>query len=329
MEQKFREIYYQPQHYFKGKAAAQQLAKLSGYPEDKCQQWLDKQIIYQIYLAKPRRINRARFDMDKPNLAHQADLLFLPHDTIEDKTYKYALTVIDIASRYKAAYPLSSKNSEEVATAIEHIYTDSKLTWPKTICTDAGKEFRGAFTKLMTTHNVTADRAAAGQHRKQALVERFNRTLGEKLFTVQQAKEILKEARQEKDVRSKEWVNNLQPVIDELNNTKTRLIKMTPNEAMKLEKVKLMLIAADKIINLTSDQKVRYLLEPGELENDSKRRATDPVWSLKSFEIAETMKSANQPYLYRLRDCKKNKYFVKDELLIVPAESELPPDNIL
>jgi hypothetical protein len=54
---------------------------------------------------------------------------------------------------------------------------------------------------------------------------------------VQYAQEILKEARQEKDVRSREWVNNLQVVVKELNNTKTRLIKMTPEEAIKKDNV--------------------------------------------------------------------------------------------
>ena len=39
------------------------------------------------------------------NAVHQADLLFLPHDKLprEKKIYKYALTVVDVASRYKAA----------------------------------------------------------------------------------------------------------------------------------------------------------------------------------------------------------------------------------
>ena len=40
-----------------------------------------------------------------PNAVHQADLLFLPHDKLPrgKKVYKYALTVVDVASRYKAA----------------------------------------------------------------------------------------------------------------------------------------------------------------------------------------------------------------------------------
>ena len=39
----------------------------------------------------------------KPNYIHQADLLFLPHDTIGKKVYKNALTISDEASRFKEA----------------------------------------------------------------------------------------------------------------------------------------------------------------------------------------------------------------------------------
>lgn len=330
METKFRDIYYQPQHYWRGKTAVKKLAEL--FPEankKQCQEWLNKQIIYQIYLPKPRRIVRAKFDVSEPNQIHQADLLFLPHD----KKYKYALTVIDVASRYKAAWPLTSKNSDEIANAFKKIYYGN-LKWPQAICVDGGREFMGDVTKLMTRHNVSVSRAEPGQHRKQALVERFNRTLAEKLFTPQYAQEILKEARQEKDVRSREWVNNLKVVIDELNNTKTRLIKMTPNEAIKKDNVESVTVIDknEQIINLAPNEKVRYLLEPGELENDTRRRATDPIWSLDSYDIEDIMKDPNRPYLYKLTGLNPGgpvRRFVKDELLIVPAQSELPPDEIL
>ena len=43
----------------------------------------------------------------------QADLLFLPHNPVgrgrNRKTYKYTLTVIDVASRFKEAELLTSK----------------------------------------------------------------------------------------------------------------------------------------------------------------------------------------------------------------------------
>ena len=73
-----------------------------------------------------------------PNAVHQADLLFLPHDRPGKgrKLYKYALTIVDVASRYKEAESLSSKKSGEVAKAFEKIYSRGKLRWPNLLQLD-------------------------------------------------------------------------------------------------------------------------------------------------------------------------------------------------
>ena len=119
--------------------------------------------------------------IDKPNQIHQADLLFLPHDTVRLKTYRYAVVVIDIATKYKDAKPLTSKETNEVAKALSKIYS-RKLTWPSTLMVDPGKEFMGRVIALMKNHNVTIQRSEAGNHRARAFVLRANRTLSEKIF---------------------------------------------------------------------------------------------------------------------------------------------------
>ena len=82
---------------------------------------------------------------------HQADLLFLPHDRPGRgrKLYKYALTVVDVASRYKEAELLSSKESNEVAKAFEKNYGRKGLTWPKLLLVDPGREFMGKVNEVI------------------------------------------------------------------------------------------------------------------------------------------------------------------------------------
>ena len=129
--------------------------------------------------------------MAAPNSVHQADLLFLPHDKLRRKIYKYALTVVDIASRYKEADPLTSKDSAEVAKAFQSIYRRRPLTWPQMLQVDPGREFMGAVTKEMEKHKTYIRRIRTEIHRDQAIVERFNRTLAERLFGHQYAVEML------------------------------------------------------------------------------------------------------------------------------------------
>ena len=77
----------------------------------------------------------------------------LPHDTVRRRTYRYALVVVDIASRYKDTEPLTSKESKEVAKAFENIYS-RKLNWAEVLMVDPGKAFFGDVTSLMNKHKV-------------------------------------------------------------------------------------------------------------------------------------------------------------------------------
>ena len=92
---------------------------------------------------------------------------FLPHDKLPSgrKVYKYALTVVVIASRYKEAEPLTSEDSAEVAKAFQSIYKGSPLKWPRMLQVNPGREFMGSVTKEMENHKTYIGRT------------RFNRTL--------------------------------------------------------------------------------------------------------------------------------------------------------
>ena len=234
------------------------------------------------FLPAPSFIRRPKFDVRIPNEVHQADLLFLPHDRRGRKTYKYALTVVDVASRYKEAEPLSTKESAEVAKAFSTIYKRSRLKWPKLLQVDPGRKFMGEANKDMKAHNVKIRRGEKALHRSQAIVERFNRTLADKLFGHQYAQEYLSAD----DKRSREWIARLPDVINSLNKESTRLTGKTPLEAIKLPEVKHLSSSKSRPESLLPrGVNVRYLYQPGELEGGERRRATDPIWFLNFYEI--------------------------------------------
>jgi len=189
----------------------QKLAEAANVPEDAAKKWLIKQALWQINLPAPRLVPRPKFDVSTPNSVHQEDLLFLPHDKLSRgrKIYKYALTVVDIASRYKDSAPLTSKDSAEVAKAFQSIYRHSPLTWPQMLQFDPGREFMGGVTKEMEGHKTYIRRGCTEIHRDQAIVERFNRTLTERLFGHQYAVEMLLPEGQ----RSTAWVKRLPAML--------------------------------------------------------------------------------------------------------------------
>ena len=65
--------------------------------------------------------------------------------TIARKVFKYILVVVDVASRYIDAEPLSKKDSVNVEKAFEKFYS-RKLTFPRTLIVDPGTEFKGEVT---------------------------------------------------------------------------------------------------------------------------------------------------------------------------------------
>ena len=86
---------------------------------------------------------------------------------------------------------------------------------------NTGREFMGAVTKVMENHKTTIRRGCVDIHRDQAIVERFNRTLAERLFGYQYAVEMQNLVSQK---RATAWVKRLPEVVSALNNEVTRLI---------------------------------------------------------------------------------------------------------
>lgn len=326
-------LYYSPRGYWKGLAAIKNLAAAAKVSEDVTRGWLKKQAIWQIYLPAPRHIPRPKFDVPVPNDVHQADLLFLPHDRAGRKTFKYALTIVDVASRYKEAEPLATKEAKEVSAALERIYRRSPLKWPKLLQVDPGREFMGAVNQLLAKHGVSVRRGRVDIHRDQGIVERFNRTLAERLFGHQYAQEM----RLPSGERSAEWVARLPAVVAALNGEVTRLTGKKPSNAIKAKSVAQKpssVVAASSHRPVGSSERklpsgvgVRYLYQPGELEG-GRRRATDPVWSLQVYRLGRSVTKPEEPVLYYLLDGPQ-RGFVREELLVVPPDTVLPPDGVL
>jgi hypothetical protein len=323
-------VYYSPRGYWKGIAAVKKLASAAKVPEKAATDWLQKQAIWQIYLPAPRSVPRPKFDVTVPNEVHQADLLFLPHDHVGRRTFKYALTVADVASRYKEAEPLASKEATEVAGALEKIYKRGPLKWPKLLQVDPGREFMGAVNQRLAKHKTEVRRGRVDVHRDQGIVERWNRTLAERLFGHQYAQEMRLPA----DQRSTEWVKRLPAVVSALNGEVTRLTGKRPSEAIRAKSVvkKPSSTVPGRPVGLReqilpSAVGVRYLFQPGELEG-GRRRATDPVWSLRVYRLGRSVTKSDEPVVYYLEDGPQ-RGFVREELLPVPADTQLPPDGVL
>ena len=137
------------------------------------------------------KIHRPHYDVTKPNEQHQFDLLHMSHNLFKGNMYKYILTGIDVASRYKVARPLRTKKSSEVAFVLEAIYKKSGVfKYPKTFQCGNGSEFKKEVTKLLEKHKEIRRATAKYKHTHAAFVESFNKELATLLFKPMDAQEL-------------------------------------------------------------------------------------------------------------------------------------------
>ena len=112
-----------------------------------------------------------------------------------------------------------------------------------------------------------------------------------------------------------------------MNYEVTRLTGRKPSIALKDKSVTqkpLMPATLERHI-LSQNTLVRYLYANGELEGGSKR-ATDPVWSLSTHNIRNVVRKTDSPSMYYLVGGPA-RGFVREEDLVIPADTELPPKN--
>ena len=121
-EEKLYEVYYQSDHFWTGGKAMKELHEITSMLRKDIRSWSAKQELWQVHIPPLKEIHHPHYDVTKPNEQHQFDLLSMPHYLFEGNTYKYILTGVDVASRYKVPRALRTKKLSEVVFVLEAIY---------------------------------------------------------------------------------------------------------------------------------------------------------------------------------------------------------------
>ena len=211
-------IWYDPENPA-GFGGQSKLSKASGKPIKKTQEWLKGQMAYT--LNKPRRIHfpTRQYKTSGVNDLWQMDLMEMIIYSQINNGYKYILTCIDVFSRFARAAPLKTKSANDVSIALQSIFKSEK---PRNVQTDLGKEFYNSKVKSIFKEKSINHYSVHSQF-KAATVERFNRTLRERL-----SKFFTKQG-------NKKWVNVLQSIMLSYNTSHHRSINMRPVDVVNHE----------------------------------------------------------------------------------------------
>jgi len=126
---------------------------------------------------------------------------------------RYLLTVIDVFSKYGWMLPLKDKTGKSVSDAFKEFFKKSKRK-PEKLWTDKGREFCNKHVKELGAELFSTENAE-----KSSVVERWNRTMKEKIFKYFTANNTNKH------------IDLLDDFVERYHNTGHSSIKMTPVEA--------------------------------------------------------------------------------------------------
>lgn len=204
-----QQIYYNPKHVgsFGGVNA---LAKQTN---GNVKQWLQSQDTYTLHKPVKRKYNRRRIFVPGLNHVWQMDLVDLQFISRYNDGFKFLLTCIDCFSRYAFVRPLKNKTAISVRDAVNDIFHNRR---PAYIQTDKGREFVNAIFQDFLKQNNIQFYTTENSDIKCAMVERFNRTLKEKMWRYFTYKNTSK------------YIDVLQDLVTSYNNSHHRSIKTAP-----------------------------------------------------------------------------------------------------
>ena len=177
---------------------------------------------------------------------------------------------------------------------------------------------------MLEKHEVTIQCATTKyKHTHTAFIEALTKILAEQLFRVQDVQEL-----NDPEKVSLTWVKHLYELVDKLNDTETQMTGMKLKDAIKLNQVPLVNQENYPPENaLPEDGLHRYLLQFGEEHSDQRKRVTDRIWSKKTYRLREIVEDSGNRVMYYLKD-RPERAFVKEELMLIPEDTELPPDYV-
>ena len=222
----------------------------------------------------PRRRVIARFPFD----VWMCDLAEYQQFRFHNSGFRFILVVIDCFTKMVYVEPLKRKTKEETASAIEKII--SRAEPPVMLVTDGGKEFFNQdFSNVMQSYNINHFKTPTLTKFKASLAERVIRTIKTKIHRYFQK------------TKSKRWIDVVQQIVDNYNNTPhsshgSKPIDVNNENRREIYKKLYPLAKVNIECKLNEGDRVRTLRTKTEFE-----KGYTPNWSSEIFIIVKRLKS--------------------------------------
>lgn len=178
-EKKLSEAYYdtrRPESF----GGVEKLAKGTKLSKSIVKKWLSFQDAYTLHKPVRKRFQRRRTIVGGIDHQFQADLIDVSKLKKYNEGYAFLLTCIDVFSKYAWVVPIKNKTGPTLVTAFRTIF--SKGRTPRRLQTDKGTEFLNSHVQKFLRETGVGFFVTENDDTKASVVERFNKTLKEKLW---------------------------------------------------------------------------------------------------------------------------------------------------
>ena len=254
-------------------------------------EWLEEQDAYNLHRQVRKKFPRRTYDIKNIDDLWEIDLIDFRSLASYNDGYKYILVVVDALSKFAWVEKMRDKSAKSSVDAFASILCRSSGRVAVWVQSDKGKEFvAGGFQKFLKKRGISF-RETISPQTKAALVERFIRTLKERLYRYFTHKHTWR------------YVDILQCIVDSYNNSKHTATKMTPasvtmrNASTARENLK-------RRYGTKTTRRPRYAV--GDLVRISRERNVfakgfESGWTVELFKISRVSLS-RQPHVYHLKD---------------------------
>ena len=262
------------------------LSKASKTKKQNVQRWLSLQDTYTLHKTARKKFPRRRTIVHGINSQFQADLIDVQNIKRDNDDHGYILTCIDVFSKMGYAKALRNKSSTWIIPAFEEIFKEAGI--PQKMQTDKGSEFLSRVVQKYFKEKNIEHFTSQNETIKCAVVERFNRTLKDRLFRFFTWS------------NSYRYIEALPNIVKAYNHSYHRSIKRKPIEvnSQNSHEVWESLYRNPRFSSLSK-------FKPGDRVRISKRKQTFTkgylqAWSMELFTVIQVLQTT--PKTYKIRD---------------------------
>ena len=237
-EKQIHDLYYDPRRGFSSKEKLKQ--KINPTLKKSVKKFVDNQAVQQVFKTGKKRMT---FPITAQPNSYQIDLIFYPRLKQANNGISIAMTIIEITNRRAYCYPVPNKTAGACSDVFKNKFMPSV---PKIvgITSDDGKEFKGAFAKLLKQHGIQHYIGFEGEHTKLGMIESFNRTIKRKLGMYMES------------YKTKRWFHVLDDLVFNYNHTIHSSIGKEPAKMTARDEQHIRRLANNKINYVKKNDRV-------------------------------------------------------------------------